>query len=121
MATGEPRDGYASVTPRIVVHDVETLVQFLRRVFDAEGLVEPGRPVELHIGDSRLMISSTELQETFPAFLYVYVGDADEVFGRAVHEGAEVIEEPADTPDGDRRAMVRDRFGNLYQIAHVLA
>ena len=23
-----------------------------------------------------------------------------------------------DTPDGDRRAMVRDPFGNVWQIAH---
>lgn len=28
------------------------------------------------------------------------------------------IEEPLDTAYGDRRAMVRDPFGNLFQIAH---
>ena len=28
------------------------------------------------------------------------------------------MEEPLDTPYGDRRAMVRDPSGNLYQIAH---
>jgi len=28
------------------------------------------------------------------------------------------LEEPLPTPYGDRRAMVRDPFGNVFQIAH---
>jgi uncharacterized glyoxalase superfamily protein PhnB len=28
------------------------------------------------------------------------------------------LEQPLDTPYGDRRAMVRDPFGNVFQIAH---
>jgi len=28
------------------------------------------------------------------------------------------LQEPLDTPYGDRRAMVRDPFGNIFQIAH---
>jgi len=31
------------------------------------------------------------------------------------------LEEPLNTPYGDRRAMVRDPFGNVFQIAHRLA
>ncbi len=31
--------------------------------------------------------------------------------------GAVTLEAPLDTPYGDRRAMVRDPFGNVYQIA----
>jgi uncharacterized glyoxalase superfamily protein PhnB len=114
-----PRAGYKSVTPRLVVADPAALVSFLRDVFDATGDVVPGRPVELTVGDSRVMISSTDEREAFPAFLYVYVDDADEVHARAVAAGAETIEAPFDTPYGDRRAMVRDRFGNIFQIAHV--
>ena len=38
----------------------------------------------------------------------------------AIDAGATVIEEPRDTPYGDRRAMVRDPFGNVFQIAHQL-
>jgi PhnB protein len=30
------------------------------------------------------------------------------------------LEEPGETPYGDRRAMVRDPFGNIFQIAHQL-
>ena len=38
-----------------------------------------------------------------------------------LHDGRirRVIEEPRDTPYGDRRAMVADVFGNMYQIAHL--
>jgi PhnB protein len=114
----EPCAGYRSVTPRLVVDDVEAQVHFLREVFAATGAVEPGRPANIHIGDSVVMVSSTAEREPFPAFLYMYVDDADETFQRAVDAGAEVLEEPLDTPYGDRRAMVRDPFGNILQIAH---
>jgi uncharacterized glyoxalase superfamily protein PhnB len=52
-----------------------------------------------------------------PAFLYVYVDDADAVWRRAVDAGARSLEDPLDTPYGDRRAMVEDPFGNPWQIA----
>ena len=117
----EPRAGYRSVTPRVVVDDVAAQVHFLREVFAATGDIEPGRPAEIHIGDSVIMISSTAEREPFPAFLYVYVDDADDTFQRAVDAGAQALEEPLDTPYGDRRAMVRDPFGNILQIAHPVA
>jgi len=48
----------------------------------------------------------------------VYVEDVDATYRRAVDAGAVSIEEPLDTPYGDRRAMVRDPFGNVFQVAH---
>jgi PhnB protein len=113
-----PRTGYHAVTPRIVVSDVAAQVEFLRAVFDARGVVEPGRPAEVHIGDSLIMVSAPGARELFPAFLYVYVRDADATYDRAVDAGASTLEAPTDTPYGDRRAMVRDPFGNVFQIAH---
>jgi PhnB protein len=115
-----PPVGYRTVTPRIAVDDVGAQVEFLRRVFGATGDVPVGRPAEITIGDSLVMIGSTLERQAFPAFLYVYVDDADEVHRRAVAAGAETIEGPLDTPYGDRRAMVRDPFGNVFQIAHRL-
>src|ERR1700750_2734480 len=109
-----PRAGFHSVTPRIVVNDVEAQVAFLRDVFDATGDVAPGRPAEIRIGDSLVMVTADDQRELFPAFLYVYVDDADEVYLRALRAGADSLEGPIDTPYGDRRAMVRDRFGNVF-------
>ena len=64
------------------------------------------------------MVTEAGERDLFPAFLYVYVDDADATYERAVAAGASTIEAPLDTPYGDRRAMVRDPFGNVYQIAH---
>ena len=44
--------------------------------------------------------------DLFPAFLYVYVDDADSRYERAVAAGAASLESPRATPYGDRRAMV---------------
>jgi PhnB protein len=116
-----PRFGFRSLTPRIVAHDAPGLVTFLRAAFDADGEWHPDRPTELRIGDSTLMVSETEQRDAQSAFLYVYVDDADARYGRALALGATSLEPPLDTPYGDRRAMIRDPFGNVWQIAHVLA
>jgi PhnB protein len=100
------------------VSDPDLAVQFLRTVFGAVGEVSPGRPAEMRIGDSIVMVSSPLDRGLFPAFLYIYVDDADRVYDRALAAGATSIEPPLDTPYGDRRAMVRDPFGNVFQIAH---
>ncbi len=102
----------------MVVTDVAGAVEFLRAVFEATGEVCAGRPAELRIGDSLIMVSAAGERELFPAFLYVYVDDADEAYRRAVVAGATSLERPLDTPYGDRRAMVRDPFDNVFQIAH---
>ena len=64
------------------------------------------------------MVTSAGERELFPAFLYVYVEDADRVYHRAIAAGATSLEPPLNTPYGDRRAMVRNPFGNVFQIAH---
>jgi PhnB protein len=110
--------GYQTLTPRMVVPDVLAEVNFLRAVFGATGEAHADRPAELRIGNSTLLISSAGERELFPAFLYVYVEDADSVYQRALAAGAISIEPPRDTPYGDRRAMVRDMAGNMFQIAH---
>ena len=118
MSTGAvPPAGFHSVTPRMVVGDVAAAVGFLRDVFDATGEVQDGRPAEIRIGDSVVMVSGAGPRELFPAFLYIYVDDADGAYRRALAAGAVTVEEPLDTPYGDRRAMVRDSSGNLFQIA----
>src|SRR6516225_6791330 len=93
MNTFKP-DGRRTVTPRVITDDVAGLVGCLKIVFGAGGA-----------------------REAMPAFLYVYVENADETYQRAIAAGAQSIERPADMPYGDRRAMVRDSWGNVWQIA----
>ena len=117
MAKFQP-DGWHTVTPRIVVPDPENLVAFMKIVFQAQGECHHGRPAEIRIGDSVVMVSDGDsLRDPMPAFLYVYVEDADSTYQRAIAANALSLEAPADMPYGDRRAMVRDRWGNTWQIA----
>jgi PhnB protein len=111
-------DGWHTVTPRIVVRDPENLIKFLNAVFHAQGELRPGSPAEIRIGDSVVMVSGGDnLRDPMPAFLYVYVDDTDSTYKRAISADATSLEEPADMPYGDRRAMVRDVWGNTWQIA----
>ena len=112
-----PRKGFRSVTPRIVVRDAAGLIAFLSAVFEAHGEQSGDRPAEIRIGDSLVMVTPAGARDAFPAFLYVYVDDADAAHRRALAAGAVSLEEPVDTPYGDRRGMVQDPCGNVWQIA----
>ena len=110
-------DGWHSIVPRIVVDDVAGLVDFLRRTFGATGELATDRPTMMRIGDAVLMISGVGPRPATAAFLYVYVDDTDATHRAATTAEARTIEAPLDTPYGDRRAMVEDRWGNVWQIA----
>jgi len=116
MAKSIP-EGWHSVTPRLVVHDPTKLVDFLKKAFGASGDFTGDSPSVMRIGDSIVMVSGAGPRDPMPAFLYLYVDDADATYQRALEAGAVCLEEPADMPYGDRRAMVKDPFGNDWQIA----
>lgn len=81
------------------------------------GEAHAGRPAELKIGDSLIMVNDGGARERAAAFLYVYVADTDAAYARALRAGAQSIEAPAQMPYGDRRAMLADAWGNTWQIA----
>lgn len=116
MAGFQP-EGWRTVSPRIFTDDVRGLAAFLRSVFGATGRQAAGRPMEMHIGDSIVMLSEATEREPFCACLYVYVEDADKTYRKAISAGAKSIEKPVDTTYGDRRGVVRDGWGNTWQIA----
>jgi len=109
--------GWPALIPRIAVDDPEGLVVFIREVFGAAGEFQRERPSELRIGDSLLMVGSTIERDPTTAFLYVYLEDTDAAYRRALDRDASSLEEPQDMPYGDRRAMVRDPWGNTWQVA----
>ncbi|MDH6244688.1 PhnB protein [Mycobacterium sp. OTB74] len=113
---GEP-DGWPTVIPRIIVDDPQALAEFVRDVLGGEGELPPDRPAEMRIGTSIVMISSTGQRPPANAVLYVYVPDVDIAYERAIARGATSLEVPTVQPYGDRRAMVRDRWDNTWQIA----
>src|SRR5215831_17554671 len=110
-------DGWHTVTPRIVARNTKQLVEFLKQVFAASGEYRQSVPSEIKIGDSIVMISDAGVRDPMSAFLYVYVEDVDVTYQRAVDAGVRALESPSETPYGDRRCMVEDRWGNTWQIA----
>jgi len=110
-------DGWHTLTPRIVAQNVPQLVEFLKRVFGAIGDYQQDLPTILTIGDSVVMLSEAGIRKPTPAFLYVYVDDTDATYHRAIQAGATSLEEPSVMPYGDRRGMVEDQWGNVWQIA----
>jgi PhnB protein len=118
MSDEQTPAGWSTITPRIVTPDVGGLVAFVVAAFGAKGELVSGRPCELRIGNSMLMVSDGGgLRPAMPAFLHLYVADVDTSYARAVKAGAHAIEVPADMPLGDRRATVADDWGDLWQLA----
>lgn len=116
MANSLP-EGWHTITPRLAVHEPAKLVKFLADAFGATGQYRSDRPSIIKVGDSILMVSDAAFRRSAPGFFYLYVDDADETYRRALAAGAVSIEAPADTPYGDRRAMIADPCGNDWQIA----
>ena len=109
--------GWPPVVPRLAVDQPELLVHFLENVFGAVGEYSEHRPSELRIGESLIMVGGTVERMPTAAFLYVYVEDVDAAYARALELDATPIEEPAEMPYGDRRAMFKDPWGNCWQVA----
>ena len=116
MSNARP-EGWHSVTPRLVVQDTARLVEFLKEAFDATGDFQAEIPSVIKIGDSLVMVSGVGPRDAMPAFLYLYVDDIDATYQRALRAGAVSLEEPQDLPYGDRRGMIEDPCGNVWQIA----
>jgi len=115
-STWVPPD-WPAVIPRLSVANPEAVVKFLRQVFSAEGEFQEGRPSEMRIGNSLIMVAGIVARAATSSFLYVYVPDIDVSYQRALELGAESMEPPTEMPYGDRRCMVRDKWGNVWQIA----
>ncbi|HYS53831.1 MAG TPA: VOC family protein [Thermoanaerobaculia bacterium] len=105
-----------TIVPRIFLSDAKGLVAFIKKVFGATGDYQSDRPTWLTI-DSAIMVSDVAFRKPMAAFLYVYVDDAEATYRVAMQACARSLEEPLDTPYGDRRCMIEDRWGNTWQIA----
>jgi len=123
-ATGHRPEGLRSVTPVLHPRGADKLINFLKQAFAAEeGLCEksPDGTVvhaQVRIGDSLMEVGEAHGPiQPMPCMIHLYVDDTDALYQRALAAGASSIEKPADQTYGDRRAGVRDPFGNQWYIA----
>jgi PhnB protein len=116
--------GYHSVRPTFCVEDAPAFIEFLIDVFRASERMRFDSPdgrvmhAEMTIGDSVVMLGSS--MENWPArtgSAYVYVDDIDAAYQRALKAGATSVREPENQFYGDRSAVVKDKFGNVWGIA----
>jgi PhnB protein len=117
-------DGYSTVTPYLIVSDVNKELEFIERALGGSATYKMQMPdgfvshAEAQIGTSRVMIGgrSGVMQNTSSMF-YLYVEDIDRHYQQAVNAGAESLQEPQVQFYGDRTAAVKDPFGNQWYLA----
>ncbi|EQD37159.1 glyoxalase/bleomycin resistance protein/dioxygenase [mine drainage metagenome] len=109
------------LAPYLVARDAPGLIRFIEtaiggRLSGTE--VEPDGRIahaEIRVEDGFVMIGEAPPgRAPFPAMLHVYVRDSDTAYRRALEAGATPVQPPTDRPDGQRRAGVRDRWGNEW-------
>jgi uncharacterized glyoxalase superfamily protein PhnB len=118
------REGFHTLTPYLIVHEAEELINFVKQAFGAQERFRTtgsagGIHAELQIGDSTIMLGGGGAWRGTPkpTALHLYVKDADAVYERALEAGAISTHAPVDQPYGDREAGVKDVSGNHWYIA----
>jgi len=116
-------DGYTTVTPWIISRDTAWLIDYLKEAFGAEEIARltgaGGRieHAEVRIGNAVVMMFDARPHwPTTPAFLRIYVADADATHRRAVAAGGTSVTDVTHLFSGDRVGRVRDPLGNLWWI-----
>jgi uncharacterized glyoxalase superfamily protein PhnB len=125
-------DGYHALTPHITVNGAERAIDFYQKAFGAK--VSPvmkttdGRVMhaEVRIGDSVLMLndpfpehggSRAATGDPGPITIHLYVDRVDDVFQKAVKNGAAEKMPLMDMFWGDRYGQVVDPFGIRWSLA----
>jgi len=132
MATKAIPDGYHSVIPYLIVKGAVDAIDFYRHAFGAVEQMRMPAPdgrighAELRIGDSVIMLADEhpEMGHHSPqslggagVSLLIYIDGVDEVFKRAVANGAKELQPVKDQFYGDRSGTVQDPFGHRWTLA----
>src|SRR5438552_2370509 len=127
QSTAKTPESVRAITPYVVVSDVHKEIDFIKRVFGAEGKVyglgsQGGYHSEYRIGDSMLMIGGggkgSRWQGTpVPAVFHLYVENVDDGYQQAMQAGAISLMPPADMEYGERGAGIEDVGGNHWYLA----
>ncbi|MFO1390056.1 VOC family protein [Cellvibrio sp.] len=116
-------DGHNSVSPYLLIENVEQEIEFLLKTFEATLLYKIDGPnnsikhAEVKIDDSVIMLGERQNQGfSVISSTHIYVKSVDETYKRALASGATSVSEPKDQAYGDRSAGVKDAQGNFWWI-----
>jgi uncharacterized glyoxalase superfamily protein PhnB len=120
-------EGYTTVTPWIIARHTARLIEYVTEAFGGEEIARVLNDdgtighAEVRIGDSVVMMFDSKPDWPLtPAFLRLYVADADAVHRQAVAAGGTSVTEVTHLFFGDRVGRVRDPLGNVWWIqAHI--
>lgn len=117
-------DGYSTVSPYLMVENVEKQIDFLEKVFDAEVIEEvkqsDGKIMhgEVRIGNVVIMLGKARKENpAIQSMNYVHTGHVDEMYKIAIANEAVSLMEPTDQVYGYREAGFKDSQGNRWWIA----
>jgi PhnB protein len=121
--------GYTSLSPYLVVHGAQKVIDFLKQAFDATELRRYDMPdgsimhAEVRVDDTVVMIADGGGEwPPFPSWLHIYVSDVDATYARALKAGGVSVQAPERKEgDPDRRGGVKDPGGNTWWIATQVA
>lgn len=121
----EPARPLPGLAPFVMTTDADAVVAFAQAAFGAELAGPPLRRAngaiwnaELKVAGGTLFLSTvTDPAQAMPAFLHLYVEDADATHRRAIAAGGREMMPVADQFWGDRAGGVIDPTGNIWWIA----
>jgi len=132
MATQSVPDGYHSVIPYLIVKGAAEAINFYKRAFGAvEEMRVPGpngriAHAEIRLGDSVVMLADEHPEMGYRSpqslggtgvGLMVYLDAVDDVFKRAIAQGAKQLQPLKDQFYGDRSGTLQDPFGHQWTVA----
>jgi uncharacterized glyoxalase superfamily protein PhnB len=117
---------YNKVNPFVIIkRGAAEFINFVEKVFDAEENRQVRTPdrdgtlihAEVQIGDSMILLADSKEDWPFtPAFLQIYVDNAQEILNKAEKEGAEIITNVSVFYNGLKIARFKDKWGNIWWV-----
>ena len=131
MSVSYKPEGYASVTPYLIVDGAADAIAYYKEAFGAEEIMRMPMGdrighAEIRIGDSHVMLADEhpdmgllgpESRGGVTASLMVYVEDVDTVFADAIEAGGTEERAVQDQFYGDRSGTLVDPFGHRWMIS----
>ena len=125
-------DDYPRITPYLIVDDGNAAIAFYTSVLGATERMRMPTPdgrighAELDLGDSMIMLADENPDMDVrgpksiggtPVTLHLYVENSDDVFERAIADGATALRAVEDQFYGDRSGQFVDPFGHRWNVA----
>jgi uncharacterized glyoxalase superfamily protein PhnB len=118
-------DQYTAITPWVISSSTAELIKFLEDAFEAKEV--PGSRIKnedgaiihdvVKIGDALIMLFDAKPDwAPTPAFLNLYVDDAEKVYQKALKLGATSVTDMTTLYFGEKVCRIIDPFGNLWWI-----